>query len=167
MGKWCLCSFASPSVLPKQGNVPHSLGWWPLYCALCRCWHRAVQGRSEFWWKRDCQSSCESIESRVRAQGEPAPLVQPHAVPSVHRHWPIRLSITFWTLTHQEVQEFTSVVDLEKFILEHGEQIVDVLGSEVDRIELEIQVSFELATFNNCGYLSVISTTYHHNSFSN
>ena len=29
---------------------------------------------------------------------------------------------------------------MEKFLLEHGEQVVDVLGAEVDRIELKIKV---------------------------
>lgn len=32
------------------------------------------------------------------------------------------------------------MADVEKFLLEHGEQVVDVLGAEVDRIELEIKV---------------------------
>lgn len=47
------------------------------------------------------------------------------------------------TLLHpwlQEVQSFTTVADLEKFMLEHGEQIVELLGSEVDRIEAKIKV---------------------------
>ena len=29
---------------------------------------------------------------------------------------------------------------MEKFLLKHGEQVIDVLGSEVDRVELEIKV---------------------------
>ena len=41
----------------------------------------------------------------------------------------------------QEVQVFTTVGEMERFLLEHGEQIVDVLGSEVDRIEDRIKVS--------------------------
>ena len=41
----------------------------------------------------------------------------------------------------QEVQGFKTVGEMEKFLLEHGEQIVDVLGSEVDRIEDRIKVS--------------------------
>ena len=40
----------------------------------------------------------------------------------------------------QEVQKLSSVEELERFLLEHGEQIVDTLGSEVDRIEQEIKV---------------------------
>ena len=34
----------------------------------------------------------------------------------------------------------TTVEELERFLLEHGEQVVDILGSEVDRIEQEIKV---------------------------
>lgn len=39
----------------------------------------------------------------------------------------------------KEVQSFKSVAEVEKFLLGHGEQIVDVLGSEVDRIESRIK----------------------------
>ena len=36
---------------------------------------------------------------------------------------------------------FTTVAELEEFMIEHGEQILDVLlGSEVDRIDKEIKV---------------------------
>lgn len=38
------------------------------------------------------------------------------------------------------MQSFNSVAEMEKFLLEHGEQVVDVLGAEVDRLELEIKV---------------------------
>ena len=41
----------------------------------------------------------------------------------------------------QEVQSITSVTELEKLLLEHGEQVIDMLGSEVDRIEMKIKVS--------------------------
>ncbi len=47
----------------------------------------------------------------------------------------------------QEVQEFQSVEQMEKFLLEYGEQVVDVLGAEVDRIELKIKVMFCLFVF--------------------
>ena len=40
----------------------------------------------------------------------------------------------------QEIQKLSSVEELERFLLEHGEQVVDTLGSEVDRIEQEIKV---------------------------
>lgn len=48
---------------------------------------------------------------------------------------------SLFILNKQEVQEFNSLADVEKFLLEHGEQIIDVLGSEVDRIESEIKVT--------------------------
>ena len=40
---------------------------------------------------------------------------------------------------------------MERFLLEHGEQIVDVLGSEVDRIEDRIKVRVVM-----CGGVSVV-----------
>lgn len=39
----------------------------------------------------------------------------------------------------EDVQQFTTVAELETFMIEHGEQVLDVLGSEVDRIEKEIK----------------------------
>ena len=39
------------------------------------------------------------------------------------------------------MQSFNSVPEMEKFLLEYGEQVIDVLGVEVDRIETEIKVS--------------------------
>ena len=42
--------------------------------------------------------------------------------------------------TPQDVQAFNSVAEMEKFLLEHGEQVIDTLGVEVDRIELGIKV---------------------------
>ena len=41
----------------------------------------------------------------------------------------------------QEVQKFTTVSELEQFMLEHGEQVIDVLGQQVDRIERNIKVN--------------------------
>jgi len=38
------------------------------------------------------------------------------------------------------VQDFKTVDEMERFLLEYGEQVVDVLGAEVDRIELKIKV---------------------------
>ena len=40
----------------------------------------------------------------------------------------------------QESQNFSSVSEVEKFLLKHGENVVDTLGAEVDRIETRIQV---------------------------
>ena len=38
------------------------------------------------------------------------------------------------------MQDFKTVDEVERFLLEYGEQVVDVLGAEVDRIELKIKV---------------------------
>ena len=40
----------------------------------------------------------------------------------------------------QEVQSIETTEQLEQFLLDHGEQIIDVLGSQVDRIERNIKV---------------------------
>ena len=40
----------------------------------------------------------------------------------------------------QDIKKISTVEHLERFLLEHGEQVVDILGSEVDRIEQEIKV---------------------------
>ncbi len=45
---------------------------------------------------------------------------------------------------NKEVQGFGTVADVEKFLLEHGEQVIDVLGSEVDRVESEIKVQLSI-----------------------
>ena len=45
------------------------------------------------------------------------------------------------TVVHlQELQKISTVEELERFLLEHGGQVVDTLGSEVDRIEQKIKV---------------------------
>jgi len=44
----------------------------------------------------------------------------------------------------QEVQDFSTVGEMEMFSLKHGELIVAVLVSEVDRIEDRITVSITL-----------------------
>jgi len=38
------------------------------------------------------------------------------------------------------MQGLTSIEDAESFMLKHGENIVDVLGGEVDRIEKNLKV---------------------------
>lgn len=40
----------------------------------------------------------------------------------------------------QEVKTFTTVDELEAFILKHGENIVDLMGGEIDRIEIKLRV---------------------------
>lgn len=47
----------------------------------------------------------------------------------------------------QEVQGFKNVSEMERFMLEHGDRVVDVLGSEVDRIELKIKARLNYMHF--------------------
>jgi len=42
----------------------------------------------------------------------------------------------------QEMQGLASIEDAESFMLKHGENIVDILGGEVDRIEKNLKVQW-------------------------
>lgn len=44
----------------------------------------------------------------------------------------------YWSV--QEVRSFSTVEELETFILKHGENIVDLMGGEIDRIEMNLRV---------------------------
>ena len=50
----------------------------------------------------------------------------------------------------QEVQGFQSTAQVEQLLLEHGERVVDRLGTEIDRVEIKIKVlgvgQFQTAT---------------------
>lgn len=39
-----------------------------------------------------------------------------------------------------EVKEIENIDDLETFMVTHGERIVDLMGGEIDRIELKVRV---------------------------
>lgn len=41
-----------------------------------------------------------------------------------------------------------NIDELEAFLLKHGENIVDMLGGEIDRIELKLKVIILFITFN-------------------
>ena len=48
------------------------------------------------------------------------------------------------------MQGLTSIEDAESFMLKHGENIVDILGGEVDRIEKNLKVrQISLSTFSS------------------
>jgi hypothetical protein len=47
----------------------------------------------------------------------------------------------------EEVQNMKTIEELETFLLKHGENIVDLLGAEIDRIEKELKVSSKVALF--------------------
>lgn len=42
----------------------------------------------------------------------------------------------------EEVKSFTTIEELEEYLLKHGENIVDLMGGEIDRIEMKLRVSF-------------------------
>lgn len=45
------------------------------------------------------------------------------------------------SLLLQEVKSFQTIDELEAFLLKHGENIVDLMGGEIDRIEMKLRVS--------------------------
>lgn len=45
----------------------------------------------------------------------------------------------------EEVKTFQTIDELEAFLLKHGENIVDLMGGEIDRIEMKLRVSSALA----------------------
>lgn len=45
------------------------------------------------------------------------------------------------------VKSFQTVDELEQFLLNHGENIVDLMGGEIDRIEMKLRVIFTTKTF--------------------
>lgn len=46
-----------------------------------------------------------------------------------------------------------SIDEMESFLLKHGETIVDMLGGEIDRIELKLKVMIELICISIKNYL--------------
>jgi len=49
-------------------------------------------------------------------------------------------SLTF-SSSSQEVKGFQTIDELEAYMLKHGESIVDLMGGEIDRIEMKLRVS--------------------------
>jgi len=52
-----------------------------------------------------------------------------------------------------------NIDELEAFILKHGENIVDMMGAEIDRIEMKLRVS----TAISCGRFVINFTKSQHN----
>lgn len=44
----------------------------------------------------------------------------------------------------EEVKTFQTIDELEAFLLTHGESIVDLMGGEIDRIEMKLRVRLPL-----------------------
>uniref|UniRef100_A0A6M2E260 Putative zinc transporter 9 n=1 Tax=Xenopsylla cheopis TaxID=163159 RepID=A0A6M2E260_XENCH len=42
----------------------------------------------------------------------------------------------------EEIKSFKTIDELEEFLLKHGENIVDLMGGEIDRIELKLRTKF-------------------------
>lgn len=54
----------------------------------------------------------------------------------------------FFFFKKKEIKLFTTIDELEAFLLKHGESIVDLMGGEIDRIEMKIRVSETLMSFS-------------------
>lgn len=52
-----------------------------------------------------------------------------------------RRILNFSQFCSQEVNTFHSLDQLNEFMLNHGENIVDIMGDEIDRIEMNLSVS--------------------------
>lgn len=58
----------------------------------------------------------------------------------------------------QEVRSFENIDQLEEFMLKHGETIVDMMGGEIDRIEMKLRVkkhSHLLSSYVLTNYLMI------------
>lgn len=49
-----------------------------------------------------------------------------------------------YCLSLQDMKKVETIDDVEAFLLKHGENIVDMLGGEIDRIELKLRVRYYL-----------------------
>ena len=47
------------------------------------------------------------------------------------------------------MKTFQTIDELEAFLLKHGESSVDLMGGEIDRIEMKLRVSSMLTRFSN------------------
>ena len=54
------------------------------------------------------------------------------------------------------MQSIESTEDVENFMLKHGENVVDTLGAEVDRIEKLLKVCNVIMWCLQCGFSNVL-----------
>lgn len=54
------------------------------------------------------------------------------------------------------MQKLTTVQELELLLLEHGEEVIDMLGQQVDRIEKNIKVKQLVSSVSVPGYLTPV-----------
>ena len=63
----------------------------------------------------------------------------------------------------EEIQKIKQYDEMETFLLKHGENIVDLLGAEIDRIERDLRVKhliiFWSISMNDIGFLSITEKT--------
>lgn len=57
-------------------------------------------------------------------------------------------TITFFVISFQDMKKIETIDDVEAFLLKHGENIVDMLGGEIDRIELKLRVRSPMLSNN-------------------
>lgn len=48
--------------------------------------------------------------------------------------------LSLFLVVLQDIQQVKTPEELENFMLKHGENIIDTLGAEVDRLEKELKV---------------------------
>lgn len=54
------------------------------------------------------------------------------------------------------MQKLTTVQELELLLLEYGEEVIDMLGQQVDRIEKNIKVKQLVSSVSVPGYLTPV-----------
>ena len=62
----------------------------------------------------------------------------------------------------EEVQNMKTIEELETFLLKHGENIVDLLGAEIDRIEKELKVSSNFVLFKIISFFPFVNIQKRH-----
>lgn len=62
----------------------------------------------------------------------------------------------------QEVQNMKTVEELEQFMLNHGEKIIDALGAEVDRIEKLLKVILFILNISMVNVMQTVVTLLTH-----
>ena len=65
----------------------------------------------------------------------------------------------------EEVQNMKTIEELETFLLKHGENIVDLLGAEIDRIEKELKVSSNFVLFKIISFFPFVNIQKRHPEF--
>ena len=60
-----------------------------------------------------------------------------------------------------EIKTFQTIDELETFMLKHGENIVDLMGGEIDRIEMKLRVSFKSIVIETQSVLDFVTKNYY------